>query len=76
MAWHITDTEGYFISESSTYRILKACDLVTSPVFQITSANEKFEQPTERINELWQTDFTQLKVIGWGWYYLCNLSSG
>jgi RNA-directed DNA polymerase len=73
LAWHITDTEGYFISESSTYRILKACDLVTSPVFQIVSAKDKFEQPTERINELWQTDFTQLKVIGWGWYYLCTV---
>lgn len=73
LAWHITDTEGYFISESSTYRILKACDLVTSTVFQIVSAQDKFAQPTERINELWQTDFTQLKVIGWGWYYLCSV---
>jgi transposase-like protein len=73
LAWHITDTEGYFISESSTYRILKACDLITSPVFQVVSANEKFEHPTTRVNELWQTDFTQLKVIGWGWYYLCTV---
>lgn len=73
LAWHITDTKGYFISESSTYRILKACDLVTSPVFQVVSANEKFEHPTTRVNELWQTDFTQLKVVGWGWYYLCTV---
>ncbi len=35
LAWHITDHQGYFISESSTYRILKACDLVTSPVYQV-----------------------------------------
>jgi putative transposase len=73
LAWHITDMEGYFISESSTYRILKAGDLVTSPVFQVVSANERFEQPTTQVNELWQIDFTQLKVVNWGWYYLCTV---
>ncbi len=35
LAWHITDTEGYFISESSVYRILKSFDLVASPVFMM-----------------------------------------
>ena len=40
LAWHITDTEGYFISESSVYRILKVSDLVTSPVLQVVSAND------------------------------------
>jgi transposase-like protein len=32
LACHITDKMDYFISESSIYRILKAYDLVTSPV--------------------------------------------
>jgi putative transposase len=73
LAWHITDTEGYFISESSVYRILKSFDLVTSPVFRIVTAGEKFDNPTKRVNEMWQTDFTQFKVITWGWYYLCTV---
>jgi transposase InsO family protein len=73
VAWFITDHEGYFISESSVYRILKAKDLVTSPVFRLVSASDRFENPTTRVNEMWQTDFTQLKVIGWGWYYLCTV---
>jgi putative transposase len=73
LAWHITDTQGYFISESSVYRILKSYDLVTSPVFHIVTAKDEFEQPTNRVNELWQTDFTQFKVIDWGWYYLCTV---
>ena len=49
--------------------ILKAYDLVTSPVYTVVSAKDKFENPTTRINQLWQTDFSYLKVIDWGWYY-------
>jgi len=73
LAWRITDTQGYFISESSVYRILKANDLITSPAFTVLSAKDKFDQPTHRINELWQTDFTYLKVVHWGWYYLSTV---
>jgi putative transposase len=70
LALHITDTEGAFISESSVYRILKAQDLVTSPNYIVLSAADEFEYKPKRVNELWQTDFTYLKVIGWGWHYL------
>lgn len=73
LAWHITDTEGYFISESSVYRILKSHDLVTSPVFQLVTAKDEFEHKTSRVNEMWQTDFTQFKVVDWGYYYLCTI---
>ena len=31
LAWHITDEHGYYISESSVYRILKSFDLIASP---------------------------------------------
>ena len=73
LAWHITDTRDYYISESSVYRILKAHNLITSPVYTVLSAADKFSQPTRRVNELWQTDFTYLKVIQWGWYYLSSV---
>lgn len=73
LAWHITDTEEYFISETSVYRILKSYDLITSPAFDLVKANDTFKHPTKRVNELWQTDFTQFKVMGWGWYYLCTV---
>ena len=66
LAWHLTDTQGYFISESSVYRILKGYDLVSSPVFRVVSAKDRFDNPTKRINELWQTDFTQFKGAGLG----------
>lgn len=73
LAWQFTDVEGYFISESSVYRILRSYDLITSPAFNLVKASDKFEHPTKRVNELWQTDFTQFKVMGWGWYYLCTV---
>jgi len=73
VACHITDNMNYFISESSVYRILKAYDLVTSPVYTVVSAKDKFENPTTQINQLWQTDFSYLKVIDWGWYYLSTV---
>ena len=69
----VTDRHGYFISESSVYRILKAQGLVSSPVYRVISAGEKFEQPTRRVHELWQTDFTYFKIINWGWYYLLSV---
>jgi len=70
LAWRITDSEGWYISESSVYRILKAFDLVTSPNYIVLSARDRFVQPPRRVHELWQTDFTYMKITGWGWYYL------
>lgn len=70
LACHITDREGTFISESSVYRILKSFDLITSPAYVVMSASDSFKDKTVRVNEMWQTDFTYLKVTGWGWYYL------
>ncbi len=73
LAWHITDSEGWYISESSVYRILKDFDLITSPPTCVLSAKDRFQHPTRRVHELWQTDFTYFKIIGWGWYYLSTV---
>ncbi len=67
LAWHITDSEGSFISESSVYRILKGFDLVTSPAYIVLSAADGFRHKTQGVHELWQTDFTSFKIVGWGW---------
>jgi len=66
IGWLFVDQMRCFISESSVYRILKSFDLVQSPIFQMVPAKDKYERPTKRVHELWQTDFTQFKVIGGG----------
>ena len=70
LATRFIDTEGYFVSEASLYRLLKAHELITSPAFVVIKAADAFKDKTVRPNQLWQTDFTYLKVIGWGWFYL------
>ena len=70
LAVRFTDTEGYFVSEASVYRRLKAHDLIASPAFIVMKAVDEFKDKTTAPNELWQTDITYLKVIGWGWFYL------
>ena len=73
LAWHITDYYKYYISESSVYRILKANGLITIPAFRIMSAADSFYDKTTAINQMWQTDFTYFKILGWGWYYLSTI---
>jgi transposase InsO family protein len=68
-----TDEKERFVSESTVYRLLKAQDLITSPAYILMEAGDKFQQPTTRVNEMWQTDFTYCKIIGWGWYYLSTI---
>ena len=73
LAVRFTDTQSYFVSEASVYRLLKAHDMITSPAFIVIKAAEEFRDKTTAINQMWQTDFTYLKVTGWGWFYLSTI---
>ena len=66
LAGTFTDERNYFVSEASVYRLLKAHDLITSSAFIVMKAASEFRDKTTAPNQLWQTDFTYLKVIGWG----------
>ncbi len=73
LACRYTDDKRYFVSESSVYRILKEADLITSPAYVLMSASDSFKNPTTRVHEMWQTDFTYFRIIHWGWYYLSTV---
>jgi putative transposase len=68
-----TDERSYFVSEASVYRLLKAHGLITSPAYIVMKAANEFKDKTTAPNQLWQTDFTYLKVNVWGWYYLSTI---
>jgi putative transposase len=43
LAVRFTDTENYFVSEASVYRLLKAHDLIASPDFIVMKAADAFK---------------------------------
>jgi putative transposase len=73
LAVRFTDEKRYFVSEPTVYRLLKAHDLITSPAFVVVKAAAEFHTKTTRPDEMWQTDFTYFKIIGWGWMYLSTV---
>jgi putative transposase len=58
LAVRFTDQHGYFVSEASVYRLLKAQDLIASPAFIVMKAADEFKDKTTAPNQLWPTDFT------------------
>src|SRR5262249_52673706 len=67
LAVRFTDTEGYFVSEASVYRLLKAHDLISSPAFIMMKAAGEVKDRATAPNQLSHTDFPYLHVIPCGW---------
>ena len=70
-AW-ITDHEGFAVSEATVYRILKREGLVKRQEIQPKAANE-YHTKTTRPHQMWATDASYFKVVGWGYYYLVTV---
>jgi putative transposase len=68
----ITDNEGFAVSESTVYRILRREGLVKRQETQIMAAKE-YHTKTTRPHQMWATDASYFRVIGWGYYYLVTV---
>ncbi|MDD5093124.1 MAG: IS3 family transposase [Dehalococcoidia bacterium] len=68
----ITDHEAFAISESTVYRILRREGLVkrqeTKPM-----AGKEYHTKTTRPHQMWATDASYFRVVGWGYYYLVTV---
>jgi len=73
VALHIVDSEGFYVSESTVYRILKREGLIKPAEVVGFKAGKEYHHKTKGPHELWATDYAYLKVIGWGWYYLVTV---
>jgi putative transposase len=70
-AW-ITDYEGFAVSESTVYRILRREGLVKRQEVQL-AADKEYHTKTTGPHQMWATDASYFKVAGWGYYYLVTV---
>ncbi len=68
----VTDNEGFAVSESTVYRILRREGLVKRAEFETAAARE-YHTRTSRPHQMWSTDCSYFKVPGWGYYYLVTV---
>ena len=60
------DLKEVVAEQTLEIRLLKSHDLITSRALIVIKAAKEFKDNSTAVNQLWQRDFTYLKVIGWG----------
>jgi len=73
LALKLVDSGGWYVSESTVFRILKRDGLIKPAEIVGFKAGKEYHRKTKRPNELWATDCAHLKVVDWGWYYLVTV---
>ena len=70
-AW-ITDNKDFSVSESTVYRILRREGLIKSPEMKLAVGKE-YHTKTTRPHQMWATDASYFRVIGWGFYSMVTV---
>ena len=70
-AW-VTDNMGFSVSESTVYRILRREGLMKRPEMRLASGKE-YHRKTTGPHQMWATDASYFRVVGWGCYYLVTV---
>ena len=70
-AW-VTDNQGFSVSESTVYRILRREGLVKRPETRM-AAGKEYHRKTTGPHQMWATDASYFRVVGWGYYYLVTV---
>lgn len=72
LAVWLTDHKGFTVSESTVYRLLKGEGLVKKRELQPVAGKE-YHNKTTGPHQLWATDASYFRVVGWGYYYLVTV---
>ena len=70
-AW-VTDNRGFSVSESTVYRLLRREGLVKRPEMRLVAGKE-YHRKTTGPHQMWATDASYFRVVGWGYYYLVTV---
>ena len=70
-AW-TTDHMGFSVSESTVYRILRREGLVKRPEMRL-AAGKEYHRKTTGPHQMWATDASYFRVVGWGYYYMVTV---
>ena len=70
-AW-VTDNMRFSVSESTVYRILRREGLVKKPEMRLVAGKE-YHRKTTGPHQMWATDASYFRVVGWGYYYLVTV---
>ena len=72
LASWVTDNMGFSVSESTVYRILRREGLVKRPEMRL-AAGKEYHRKTTGPHQMWATDASYFRVVGWGYYYLVTV---